>query len=228
MARVVVPVTSVTPPKAALTTALTGANNDLTYTARVGGPGGNSIRVQYVVAGNNTPLTVDVQGFDIIVNVATSAGGAAISTAAQIMTAVLRAASQLVTVANASANDGTGVVTSLSITNLTGGSLLTTPPSQVDGDTTNGHYFRDNDGLVILEVISSDGSPRNVTIEYGPQYGPITDIPGEVQSIPAGATRILGPFAPAAFDQNSSKDVYFTPSISTTLKFRAYKTVKAT
>ncbi len=228
MPRVVVPVTSLTPPKASLTTALTGANNDLVFTAKAGGPGGNSIRVQYVVAGNNTPLTVDVQGYDIIVNVATSGAGAATSTSAQVKAAVDAAANHLMAVAHAASNDGTGVVTALSLTALAGGSLQTTPPTQVDGDTTNGHYFRDNDGSVILEVVSSDASSRNVTIEFNPLYAPIVDVPGQVEAIPAGVTRILGPFANGAFDQNVNRDVYFTPSVSTTLKFRAYKVIKAT
>lgn len=228
MARVEVPVTELTPPKASLTTALAGSNNDLVYTAQVGGPGGNSIRVQYVVAGNNTPLSVDVQGYDIIVNVATDGGGAATSTATQILTEVQRSASHLVTVENAGSDNGSGVVTSMSITALTGGSLQVTPPSQVDGDATNDHYFTGNDGLVTIEVVSSDAGAQTVTIEYSPTYAPITDVPGQAESIPAGATRKLGPFAKNAFDQNSDGDVYFNPSVSTTLKFRVYKTVKAT
>jgi hypothetical protein len=228
MARVEVPVTELAPPKATLTTALTGANNDLVYTARTGGPKGNSIRVQYVVSGTNTPLSVTVRGFDIIVNVATDGGGAATSTAAQVESAVESAASHLVMVANAPGNDGTGVVAAMSLTALSGGALQTAPPSQVDGDATNGHYFSGNDGLVFLEVVSSDASSRTVSIQYSPLYAPIASVADQVESIPAGATRLLGPFANAAFDQNAARDVYFTPSVSTTLKFRAYRVVKAT
>jgi hypothetical protein len=228
MARVEVPVTELTPPKASLTTSLAGTNNDLVFTARTGGPGGNSIRVQYVVAGNNTPLSVDILGYDIIVNVATDGGGAATSTAAQVMSAVQRSASHLVTVELATSNDGTGIVTALAITNLAGGSLQKTPPSQTNGDSVNGHFLTGNDGLVTLEVVSSDGSPQTVSIDYSPNYAPIVDVAATAESIPAGATRILGPFAPSAFDQNSSHDLYFTVSVSTNLKFRAYKTVKAT
>jgi hypothetical protein len=110
MARVQVPVTELTPPKATLTTALAGANNDLVYSARSGGSGGNSISVTYVVSGTNTPLSVDVQGAKIIVNVATDGGGAATSTATQVRTAVERAANNLVSVALAPGNDGSGVV----------------------------------------------------------------------------------------------------------------------
>lgn len=108
---------------ATLTTALTGTNNDLTYTAVTPGTGGNSVTVTYVVAGNSTPLTVSVTGNDITVNVATDAGGVATSTADDVSAAVAGsgAASALVTVADAAGNDGTGVVTALTKTNLAGG-----------------------------------------------------------------------------------------------------------
>lgn len=227
MARVVVPVTSLTPPKAALTTALAGTNNDLVFTAVTGGPGGNSIRIQYSVAGTSTLLSITRSGYDIIVNVATSGAGAAISTASEVRAALVQAVPSLISIANAGSDDGSGVVTSMALTALTGGSLQTTPPSQVNGDATNDHYFTGNDGLVFLEVVSSDAGAQTVSIDYAPTYAPIVDIPAQVESIPAGATRLLGPFAPTAFDQNPDGDVYFDPSVSTTLKFRAYKTVLA-
>lgn len=108
---------------ATLTTALAGANNDLTYQAVARGVAGNSITVAYVVAGASTPLTVSVTGTAITVNVATTAGSAASSTAAQVAAAVraLPAANALVEVDNAPGNDGTGVVTALSTTPLAGG-----------------------------------------------------------------------------------------------------------
>lgn len=109
--------------RASLTTALAGANNDLTYTARLLGVAGNSITVAYVVAGNNTPLTVSVTGSAITVNVATDGGGAATSTANAVRNAVLASApaSALVNVELATGNDGSGVVTALTATALTGG-----------------------------------------------------------------------------------------------------------
>lgn len=226
MARVEVPVTDLTPPKASLTTALTGTNNDLVYTARSGGPGGNSIRVQYIDPGGTTALSVAVQGYDILVTLATTAA-VITSTATQVKTAVDRAASHLVTIANASSDDGSGVVTALALTPLSGGSLQKTPPTQTDGDATNDHYFTSNDGLVFLEVVSSDGGPQTVEIEYAPNYASLVDIAPTSESVPAGGTRLLGPFSPTAFNQNSDGDVYFAPSVSTTLKFRAYKAIKA-
>lgn len=109
--------------QATLTTAVAGTNNDLTYTARAGDTSGNSITVAYVVAGANTPLSVGVVGNAITVNVATNGSSAATSTAAQVRDAVMAstAARALVTVANATGNDGTGVVAAMGATALSGG-----------------------------------------------------------------------------------------------------------
>lgn len=109
--------------RATLTTALAGTNNDIKYTSKERGPDGNGTRVRYVVAGNNTPLSVTVTGRDITVNVATSGVGAATSTGAQVRDAVNgnAAASALVLAENATGNDGTGVVAALGFTNLAGG-----------------------------------------------------------------------------------------------------------
>lgn len=109
--------------QASLLTACAGADNDIVYTAKAVGKGGNSIRVAYVVAGANTPLTVVVAGNDITVNVATSAGSAATSTAAQVKAAVdgSAPAAALVSTAIAPSNTGTGVVAAFALTNLTGG-----------------------------------------------------------------------------------------------------------
>lgn len=108
---------------AALTTALAGANNDLLYTARTAGGQGDDITVAYVVAGTNTPLTVNVSGTAITVNVATNGAGAATSTAAQVEAAVEANAdaAKLVTVASAPSNNGTGTVTAMAATPLAGG-----------------------------------------------------------------------------------------------------------
>ena len=226
MARVVVPVTQVVPPKATLTTALTGSNNDLLFTAKTGGPGGNSINIIYSVAGANTPLSVSVDGFVITVHVATNGGSAATSTASQVLSAIANKvdAGALVDVAYAPSNDGSGVVTALSSAPLTGGALSTAQPSPVAGDSTNKHYFTGNDGEVMLEVVSTDGSPRTVTVQYAPgAAGGATAVTGSAETVAAGATRLLGPFRRDLFNQNANGDVYFDPSVSTTLSFRVYQ-----
>lgn len=134
-----------TPTAASLTTALAGTNNDLKYTAKDISANGNSVRVRYVVAGVSTSLSVSVSGLDITVNVATDGSSAATSTAAQVKAAVeaSQPAANLVTVANAPGNDGTGVVTALGFTSLAGGVpyVLGSPSSRIAGHpVTNRGY----------------------------------------------------------------------------------------
>jgi hypothetical protein len=108
--------------KASLTTALAGTNNDLVFTSTVPGPGGNLLTIAYVVSGISTPLSVSVTGTAITVNVGTNGSGAATSIASQIMAVIAAntAAAAFVTVANAPGNDGTGVVTAMGTTSLSG------------------------------------------------------------------------------------------------------------
>lgn len=225
MARTQVPVTDLTPAKATLTTALTGTNNDLVFTAKKGGSWGNSLQVEYIDPGGVTAtLAVTVRGFVISVSLGRAAS-AINSTASAIKTAIEASgdASRLVDVANAAANDGTGVVTALTATSLAGGSFGVTEPALTNGDSTNDHYFTGNDGKVILEVVSSDAGSQTVTVKRSPYTRtgmPPTD---EVVTVAAGATMRIGPFPTAEFDQNSSKDVYFDPSVSNTLDFRAVR-----
>jgi len=114
--------------KATLTTALTGTNNDLTFTAVQPGADGNSITVSYVNAGGTTPLSVDLQRplngpvRAVVVTLATTTGTIT-STAAQVAAAVNghARAQNHVQAANAAGNDGTGVVTAMAATALSGG-----------------------------------------------------------------------------------------------------------
>lgn len=108
--------------RAALTTALAGANNDITLIAKSPGTGGNSVTFRIVVSGNNTPLSVSVAGSAITVNSATNGSAAATSPAAEVVSALKASsgASALVWPAIAAGNDGTGVVTALTATNLAG------------------------------------------------------------------------------------------------------------
>ncbi len=161
---------------ASLTTALSGADNDLVYTARKAGGQGDDITVTYVVAGASTVLdvgtndplqgnaiitaeitelpsgvlglfqhtsfsgesvaaAVNVQGSDITVTVGTNAASAATSTASQIKTALDadEAVMALVSVALAPSNTGSGVVTAMVKTNLSGGKF----PAELSGARIN-------------------------------------------------------------------------------------------
>jgi len=115
--------------KATLTTALTGANNDLKFTAQKSGTGGNSIRIAYINPGGTVARSLSVSGNDITVNLAVSAGVIAASeTATSIRNSINQhaTAGQMVEAELAASNDGTGVVTAMALTNLTGGTGPTT------------------------------------------------------------------------------------------------------
>lgn len=103
-----------------LTTALTGANNDLRFIARTPGTGGLAITVAIAVAGNNTALSIAVTGTDIVINSATDGSGTATSTASQVLAALLASpdALALVIPSLAPSNTGVGAVVALAATNL--------------------------------------------------------------------------------------------------------------
>lgn len=112
---------------ASLTTALAGANNDLVFTAKTVGPVGNLINVTYVDPGGVTAtLGVVTTGNDIVVNLGRAAS--AINTTATALAAAIAAdpaANALVSVANAGADTGAGLVIAMAKSFLTGGSLGT-------------------------------------------------------------------------------------------------------
>jgi hypothetical protein len=107
--------------KASLAINMTNALADLTYTAVTSGSRGNSITVAHInPAANNQTLAVTVVSEAITISLATGAGGAITSTAAQVAAAVNAHASLLVT-ASAEGN-GSGIVNAVAATNLAGGS----------------------------------------------------------------------------------------------------------
>lgn len=113
--------------QASLTTALTGANNDIKFTAYDSktwyGALGNSITVAYVNAGASKPLAITVTGSAISVQLATNGSSVITSTASQVLAAINAdaVASKMVVATLAAANDGTGLVTALSATALASG-----------------------------------------------------------------------------------------------------------
>lgn len=105
-----------------LVTGVVGNNNAILWTAQ--DSDGPVPRITLVDPGGaNAALAVDVDGRDIIVSLATSAGSAITSTAAQVIAAVLEhdVASQLVSAANSGASSGAGVVVAVAATALAGG-----------------------------------------------------------------------------------------------------------
>lgn len=99
-------------------------NSKIKFTANEAGAAGNDLSVTIVdPAGNNASLSIDVDGDDITVNLATDGASNPTSTVAQVIAAVLEhdTASQLVTASNGTGSDGTGVMAAASETPLTGG-----------------------------------------------------------------------------------------------------------
>lgn len=225
MARTAVPVTDATPTKASLTTALAGSNNDLVFTAKQGGQWGNSLQIEYIDPGGaSATLAVSTLGY--VISVSLGRAASAIDTTASALKAAIEgdaSARRLVDIELAAANDGTGLVIALSATPLAGGTWSVVQPSLTNGDATNDHYFTGNRGKTVLEVVSTDAGSQTVTVKRSPTFRagmPLTD---EVVTVAAGATRMIGPFSKAEFDQNAAGDVYFDPSVSNTLDFRAYE-----
>lgn len=110
--------------KAVLTTAMAGADNDLTFTAKEWGVGGNSVRVAFVNPGGTVGRTIVVAGKDITVNLAVTAGAINGTETATSIAASLNAdaaASALISAAVATGNSGAGVVAAFALTALAGG-----------------------------------------------------------------------------------------------------------
>jgi hypothetical protein len=120
---------------ATLTTALTGTNNDIKFNSKLPGRLGNGISIRlFDPAAINASLVASVTGLDFTFSLATGAGGAITTTASQILTAVenLSDDDAYISATNAPGNDGTGVVTAMAKTYLTGGEGgLPLPPGTV-------------------------------------------------------------------------------------------------
>lgn len=102
---------------ATLTTALTGTNNDLVYTAVTGGTAGNDITVAYVDPGTaSAALSVSTSGSAITVNLATNAGTAQVETATVTAAAGATEAGVLTVVVTAAGVTGSPLSIPVSLT----------------------------------------------------------------------------------------------------------------
>jgi hypothetical protein len=139
-----------------------GDDNALTFTAVAYGAIGNATTVTYVdPEANDAELSVVVTGSSITVNLATGEAGAITSTAAQILTAIEASApaSALVTVAidatdSGEADDGSGVVTALSLGTMSGGAgtgIGTAGTGSIAIDYDNGKLYI-NSGTMAVPV----------------------------------------------------------------------------
>lgn len=178
---------------ATLTTALTGDDNDLVFTAVEKGTAGNSVTIKYTdPAANDAPLTVNVTGTDIDVLLATNGSGDITTTAAQITSAILASveASELVTSANAGGNDGTGVVTALTETPLSGGTVTISTTATDVKDAIEAYELADN----LVTVANAAGNTGAGTVTAMAK----TNLSGNGFAITSTATQVK-----AAIEANS-------------------------
>lgn len=122
--------------KATVDTSLTGANNDLTYTADTAGVAGNAITVEYRSVGASTPAsTAHCSGTTIVVDLKTDSSNVPTALASEVKTAIEAnaEAAALVDITNVAANDASGVVTVMSPITLAGGSDGKVPLFRVTG-----------------------------------------------------------------------------------------------
>src|ERR1051326_5241705 len=135
-----------------LTTALTGSNNDLVFTAGDEGDSGDAITIAFVdPAANSAAESVSVVGKAITFHLATGSGGAITSTGDTLKATLLAStsASALVTAVDAAGNDGSGAVTALAATNLAGHAIVVHLATDSAGTITS-------TGAQIVDAIAGD------------------------------------------------------------------------
>lgn len=170
-------------PHAAFVTIGTAANaNALTYRAKTVGAQGNSIRVTYVLEGNNRSLSVAVSGTDIVVRLATDSSGKSTSTASNVKAAVeaSSAAASLVSVSHHGGSSGAGIVPVRAATALAWGDdgLNMTIGESVNELVSYIHTVnqaRPNIRFVLLEDVilwPYDGKPGYASVAYPSQQRP--------------------------------------------------------
>jgi hypothetical protein len=120
---------------ATLATGVVASNNALTWTSRLPGDDGEEITIALIVTDANVATsTVDVNGRDIVVTLASTdvGSGTITATATQVKAAIDASdvASQLVDVANTGASSGAGVVAAVAETPLAAGVDVGVPLGQ--------------------------------------------------------------------------------------------------
>jgi hypothetical protein len=101
-------------------------------------------------------------------------------------------------------------------------------PAQVTADATNDHYISATDfanGDLEIEIESTDAAPQTVEIVANPDLNVDgLTVSNLTVSIPAGAIRRVAQLRYRSFRQPSDQNrMHLNPSVSTTLKFRAYR-----
>lgn len=100
-----------------------GSNNScVTIIVRVAGTLGNDYTAKFLESGNSTPLSIDFDGKNLVVNLETNSGGSAISTATQVIAAI-EADDRCAAVfeLTSGSGDGSGVAVAFAKTNFSAG-----------------------------------------------------------------------------------------------------------
>lgn len=143
---------------AAGATNLTGGSTTagLSITAKTPGTAGDAINVTFQHAGNSSPLSATVTGNNVVVNLATSAGGAITSTASQVNTFLNNYAPFSAIAASALTGSGAGTFADAAATYLTGGGDAAT--TSFGGPLTAGLTLGSgNSGLNFTAATSGSG-----------------------------------------------------------------------
>lgn len=99
------------------------------------------------------------------------------------------------------------------------------PGTATVSDSVNGHYFDNPNGKVWLEVVSTDAGSQTLGFPLVAALAANVDgvtLGDKLITIPAGATRVMGPFPPTYYNQPGGDQVFVNPSVSTTLSIKAY------
>lgn len=167
---------------ATLTTALTGTNNDLIFTAVQKGfltnPArgilGDGVTIAYINAGASKSLVVSVSTLAISVQLATDSSSVITSTASQVLAALNSDTTvQSILVATlAAGNTGAGVVTALTATHLASGANGTNHIDTIGGIISS--FVRTNDMLAVINGINEMRYVDLTTMNMV-QYNEVTD-----------------------------------------------------
>lgn len=141
-----------------LSTALTGTNNDLDYTARFPGPASARLKVAYLDPGEETAaesVSVDYDEATKVttINVTLRSVSSVLSTADEVKAAIAAhpVANALVTVADKAANDGSEAVIAMAAAALTAGTPDATTGGYDDADEM------EDDGWFLYDATSANG-----------------------------------------------------------------------
>lgn len=92
--------------------------------------------------------------------------------------------------------------TELTVTDLDRAGVA--PPAQLDADATNKHLMTNN-GSTWIEIVSSDAGSQTISIDFAATVDGVTVGP-RVVTIPAGATRLSGPWPTQTYNVSTAAD----------------------